>query len=190
MSRLNDTRLWHDREQWRAATLSLERVFSNHSNELSVLVKYAHELRERIHAVTSFIQGNTASVCPACPKVCCINVHGYYDSNDLIYIYALGLRSPAYEEGLEDTAPCRYLSGSGCTLERSVRPFRCNWYFCLSLTQHMEDGPARAYRQFVNRLQGVVEQRRLMLDEFSLRVNLLAFQEKGLASLYTNIVKS
>lgn len=190
MSQLNDTPLWHDRERWYAATSFLERMFNNYGSELSEVTEYANELGKRIDAVSPFIQDNTASVCPLCPKVCCINVHGYYDHNDLTYIYALGLRPLRYKEGLNDTGPCQFLSRDGCGLERPVRPFRCNWYFCRRLTQQMEDGPARPYRQFVNRFQEVVDLRRLMLDEFSCRVSLLAPQEEGFASLYMKSVKS
>ena len=173
VSQLNDTPLWHDLERWHAAMSLLERVFGHSGNGLSAVVKYANELSKRIAAVSPFIQENTALVCPACPKVCCMNVHGYYDHNDLIYIYAIGLRPPPYEEVFNDTDPCQFLSRDGCGLERAVRPFRCNWYFCRNLTQQMEDGPARPYRRFVNRFQEVVDLRRLMLDEFSRRVDLL-----------------
>ena len=170
---MNDTPLWRDRERWYAATTFLERVFNNYRNELSAVAEFAHELRERIGGASPFIQDTTASVCPSCPEVCCINMYGYYDHNDLTYIYALGLRPPGYEEGRADTDPCQFLSREGCGLERPVRPFRCNWYFCMRLTQHMEDGPARPYRLFVSHFQEVVDLRRQMLDEFSGRVNLL-----------------
>ena len=170
---LNDTPIWHDRARWHASTSLLERMFRSYGNELSAVVECADELWKKIGAVSPFIQDATASVCPACQKVCCISVHGYYDYNDLIYIYALGLRPPRYEEGMNRTDPCQFLSPDGCGLERSARPFRCNWYFCRSLILHMEDGPARPYRQFVNRLQEVIDLRRLMLDEFFRRVDLI-----------------
>lgn len=190
MAHCSDTPLWHSREQWHSATVFLGLVFNNERNALNTVAECARELREGLHAVSPFIQEHTASVCPACREVCCINVHGYYDRHDLIYIYALGLKPPDYGIGLRDGDPCQFLSGDGCRLERSVRPFRCSWYFCLALIQHMENGPARPYRKFMNRFQEVVDLRRRMLDEFSCRVNTLPAQEKGLTSLYTQRVKS
>jgi hypothetical protein len=190
MSGLNDISLWHDRDQWHTATLFLEGVFRDYRRELGTVMEYAGELRERIDAVSPFIQENTALVCPSCSTVCCKNVHGYYDVHDLIYIYALGSGLPRYGQGLSDGDPCQFLSPGGCRLGRSARPFRCNWYFCHGLTREMENGPARPYRQFVSRFQEAVDLRRQMLDEFSLRVSRLVPQEKGFASLYTNRVKS
>jgi hypothetical protein len=170
---MNDTPVWHDRERWHDAVSLLDRMFKDREKELRGVAEHADELRKRIGVVSPFIQNNTAAVCPGCEKVCCINIHGYYDQNDLIYIYALGLRPLQYKAGLDDTAPCQFLSREGCGLERAVRPFRCNWYFCLSLTQWMENGPARPYRQFINSFQETVDLRRLMLDEFSRKADLL-----------------
>ncbi len=132
----------------------------------SLLRDLARQLKLALDACSPYIQQMTSEVCPACEKVCCINRHGYYDDNDLIYVRALGLETPYYREGINDTDPCQFLSPYGCTRERSVRPFRCNWYFCNALIEHMEEGPARPYREFISGLQRVVELRDKMLKEF------------------------
>lgn len=181
----DDAPLWQDREDWHATVAFLGKVFSSRRNELATVVEHACELRRLIGAVSSFIQATTAAVCPSCPRVCCINRHGYYDRNDLIYVYALGLTPPAYQEGRGDKDPCQFLSGEGCSLDRDARPFRCNWYFCMRLTRHMEEGPARPYRQFLNRFQAVVEVRRLMLEEFSRGATLTALFPADCCSMKT-----
>ena len=145
----------------------IERSMHVHRGELTHVVRYARLLRDEIDRISDFIQFNTSAVCPACEKVCCINKHGYYDHEDLIYVFALGLERPVYGEGMDDTAPCQFLSRHGCSKERSVRPFRCNWYFCDTLLAHMERGPAKPYREFISRFQGIIETRRKMIDEFS-----------------------
>ncbi len=126
----------------------------------------AHQLKLALDACSPYIQQMTSEVCPACEKVCCVNRHGYYDDNDLIYVRALGLELPSYRGGMSDTDPCQFLSDSGCTRERSARPFRCNWYFCNALIEHMEEEPARPYREFISAFQRVVELRGKMLKEF------------------------
>ncbi len=131
--------------------------------------KLAHQLKFAIDGVSPFIQQITSVVCPTCEKVCCIDRHGHYDDEDLIYIRALGIELPSYKEGVIDTDPCQFLSESGCALERSVRPFRCNWYFCDALLEYMEHSPSRPYREFIGRFQEVVELRKKMLDEHSKR---------------------
>lgn len=138
-----------------------------HRGELTHVARYAHMIKEGMDRISDFIQRNTSEVCPSCEKVCCINRHGSYDHQDLIYLFALGLDRPAQRVGIDDTAPCRFLSERGCTRERWVRPFRCTWYFCNALLSHMEQGPAKPYREFISRFQGLVETRRKMRDEFS-----------------------
>jgi len=144
----------------------IERMMQLCRGELIHVVHYAHALKEEIDRVSGFIQLNTSVVCPACEKVCCINKHGYYDHEDLIYVFSLGQERPVYGKRIDDTAPCQFLSGQGCSRERSVRPFRCNWYFCDTLLGHMEQGPAKPYREFITRFQGIIETRRKMIDEF------------------------
>jgi hypothetical protein len=144
---------------------------------------YARMLKEEMDRISGFIQLNTSEVCPACVKVCCINKHGYYDYEDLIYVVALGLEPPVYGENIHDTAPCQFLSAHGCSKERSARPFRCNWYFCDALLAHMEQGPAKPYREFISRFQGIIGTRQKMIDEFSRIARFPADQGCALRSL-------
>lgn len=129
-------------------------------------IELAHQLKTEIEGVSPFIQQITSAVCPSCEKVCCIDRHGHYNDQDLIYVRALGLELPSYKEGVTDTDPCQFLSESGCILERAVRPFRCNWYFCNALLEYMELGPSKPYREFIKRSQRIVELRSAMLDEY------------------------
>jgi hypothetical protein len=163
---LNYELSWHDREKWDKVIRLLEIFSSAHHEEIAHVRDLARIIRFRIDGIDAFIQQNTSIVCPHCEKVCCINRHGYYDYEDLIYIHALGLKPPIYKEGVNDTDPCQFLSKCGCTIERSVRPFRCNWYFCNALLEHIEQGPARPYRMFIKQLDEIVDLRKEMLDEF------------------------
>jgi len=132
----------------------------------SELFNNAMEFKKAIETIDVFIQTHTAEVCPHCRNVCCINRHCYYDYEDLIYIRALGLEPPACKEEVLDTDCCQFLSAAGCTIERSLRPFRCNWYFCGALLKHMEDGAAKPYRQFIREFQKIIELKKTMVDTF------------------------
>jgi hypothetical protein len=134
--------------------------------ESSKLFKNAILLKNAIKTIDVFIQEHTAEVCPHCRRVCCLNRHGYYDYADLIYIQALGLEPPSYKEAVGDADYCRFLSAAGCTIERSLRPFRCNWYFCGALLKSMEDGAAKPYRQFIKEFQKVIELKKTLMDTF------------------------
>ncbi len=163
---LNDSLTWHDRAKWDEALSMISVLFSKRNGDLSEVRRIAKSLRTSIDAVDGFIQINTAQVCPGCMKVCCINKHGYHDYQDLVYITSLGLKPPPYREGIEDTAPCQFLSECGCTIERSIRPFRCNWHFCSELIAFMNAGPAKPLREFNLKFKELQALRQEMIDHF------------------------
>ncbi len=163
---LNNELVWHHRKTWDDAVSLLRDLFGHHNSELSEMGRLAMTLRDHIDAVDHFIQQKTAQVCPDCQKVCCINKHGYYDYQDLIYITALGLTPPLYGEGIVDTAPCQFLSECGCAIERSIRPFRCNWHFCTDLIAFMSTGPAKPLREFNLQFKELQALRQEMIDYF------------------------
>lgn len=163
---LNDSLSWHDRHRWDEALSLLDRLFAANSSMLLGVQEKALLVQAGIDAVDPFLQLNTAEVCPGCRKICCANRHAYYDHEDLIYALALGHRPPRYREGLEDAAPCQFIAAGGCTVPRSLRPFRCNWYFCDALLRHMEEGPAKPCRSFIRSFHHTVTLRGAMIDEF------------------------
>ncbi|HMK55611.1 MAG TPA: hypothetical protein VK448_03125 [Dissulfurispiraceae bacterium] len=163
---LNSQLTWHDSKSWNEALLLINRAFVQNMEGLSEVVHIAGELRKEIDSVDGFIQKNTAKICPNCRKVCCINKHGYYDHHDLIYITALGLKPPAYGSGIKDTEPCQFLCATGCTIDRSIRPFRCNWHFCSELIDFMNSGPAKPLRAFNERFRALQTLRHEMVERF------------------------
>jgi len=164
---LNSELTWHNREMWDEAVSYLELLFRRRNGGLSQISNTASSLRNRIDAVDAFIQVNTAAVCPDCRKVCCINKHGYHDYQDLIYLASLGLKPPHYRNGIGDADPCQFLSEFGCTIDRALRPFRCNWHFCSELINHMNAGPAKSLREFNLQFKELQALRQEMVDIFS-----------------------
>jgi hypothetical protein len=142
----------------------IEEVFNNQPNKLLRVKEIARKVKERIEKIDPFIQQSTEAVCPRCTNVCCINKHGYHNSEDLIYIYALDLKLPDYNFDGDDSSPCQFLSDKGCAMHRSVRPSGCNWYFCDSLLDHMEERPG--YGKFDDGLRDVAELWLALIDEF------------------------
>ncbi len=165
---LNDDLTWHDRKSWDEALSLITQLFGRRTVDLMEIRRMTLALKSKIDGVDLFIQENTAQVCPDCRKVCCINKHGYYDHQDLVYITALGLAPPRYREGIEDTAPCQFLSETGCRIERSLRPFRCNWHFCSELIAFMNSGPAKPLREFNDKFRELQALRQEIADRFFL----------------------
>ena len=149
----------------------MEGVFNSQSFKLLRVKEIAQKVKAGIEKINPFIQQSTEAVCPRCTNVCCINKHGYHNSEDLIYNYALGLRLPNYNFDTNDSAPCQFLSNKGCIMPRSVRPSGCNWYFCDPLLDHMET--RSEYGEFDNNLKDVAERWLEMMDEFQRVVKMM-----------------
>jgi len=142
----------------------IKEVFGNQSYKLQRVREIARKVNEGLEKINPFIQQSTEAVCSKCTNVCCINKHGYHNSEDLIYIHALGLPLPDYNFDRDDATPCQFLSDKGCVMPRSVRPSGCNWYFCDSLLDHLETKPE--YGKFDDGLRDVAELWLEMMDEF------------------------
>lgn len=142
----------------------IEEVFVKQSHKLERVKQLAQKVKEGIEKIDTFIQQSTEAICPHCASVCCINKHGYHNSEDLIYIYALGVKMPDYNFSRDDAASCQFLFDKGCVMPRSVRPSGCNWYFCDSLLDHMEARPG--YGKFDEGLKDLAELWLEMIDEF------------------------
>lgn len=119
---------------------------------------------ELIGSIDAFIQKNTSVVCPSCTSVCCKNRHGRHDEEDLAFFDAAEITPPFFDSNMTDDAPCQFISEHGCTLKRSARPFRCNWYFCTTLLVHMQSGPAKPYRNFIDTLNEIVRLRKEIIE--------------------------
>lgn len=154
-----------DQNTYNRAIHQLEEILQKHGHKLQKVKELALNIKDGIERISPFIQQNTQVVCPDCKDVCCINKHGYYNYEDLIYISALGLKPSPYEFRRKDSDPCQFLTENGCSMERSFRPSGCNWYFCDSLFDRMEKLPE--YQEFDNSLRDVAELWMKLMEEFA-----------------------
>lgn len=157
---------YHDRESLGKIIWFIGNVFSENMNGVKKTRALAVELSEMIEALSPFIQQHTDAVCPDCRDVCCINRHSYHDHEDVVYILTLGEKLPPYKDGIDDKELCRFLGNGGCTISRSLRPYRCNWYFCTPLLEHIKNISAPNYRRFIASLERITRKRENLLKEF------------------------
>lgn len=154
---------WRDREQWHRALEMFSGLFHTDSSHHAAARQAAGRVRELIDAVDPFIQKQTAVICPHCTHVCCTDRHGSFDLHDLAYAFCLNLPIPHYDHHRKATDPCQFLTAAGCRLPRHERPFRCTWYVCETLIQHMQTLPAKQVRAFHSRFQELQRTRSEML---------------------------
>ena len=153
-------------------------VFRYHKDRLIKVRAGAADISSEMENLSAFIQQHTNVVCPACNSVCCINRHSYHTYDDMIYLYARGVKIPLYTADLDDDAPCQFLGKRGCSLPRVLRPYRCNWYFCSPLLDHIvEHNSSRHYRFFIKLLEQITGRRQRMMEEYaSVAENLITYR--------------
>ena len=125
----------------------------------------ANEIKETFHLVSPFIEKHTLLVCPDCEKVCCADKHGRYDSDDLLFLNSLGIEASQNGPELNEEGSCRFITETGCTLERWMRPFRCTFFFCDGLLKSIEDDNAKLYSAFIEYFQHLVYLRQRLLEQ-------------------------
>jgi len=146
---------------------SIPDLFAAEGTDFAEIRQSAAEARDLIETVSLDIERYTATVCMDCSSICCSNRHSRYDRSDSIFLAALGLDVPEYDPDTGETAPCRFLGNRGCVLERSRRPYRCTWFFCTPLLDHIIRTTAPPdYRRFMRTLQSITEKRTRMIDDF------------------------
>jgi hypothetical protein len=157
-----------DGKQGNSGTLPdlIEQVFRRCGSDLGIVKAHARHFARLIEKVDPFIQKSTEVVCPECRQVCCINKHSYHTHFDVLYMRALGAKTPRHEAGIADSDPCQFLSPHGCKLGRFLRPYRCTWYFCTPLLEYIRNSPVRQYRAFVSCLEEISRERELLLTAF------------------------
>jgi hypothetical protein len=155
-------------------------VFSCHTDRLTAVKEIAADISEAVGKLDAFIGRHAGAVCPGCRSVCCINRHSYHALDDIVYLYARERKFPAHSADLDDSAPCQFLGKSGCRIPRDSRPYRCNWYFCSPLLEHIvEHNSCRNYRFFIGLLGQLTGKRQKMMEEYASLARSIALKKTG-----------
>lgn len=128
---------------------------------LDMVAENALIIKSAFDDLDSYIEQCTGVVCPGCVAPCCISRFGYYDFDDLVYILATGYDAEKDEYGIlhfqyDSKDPCGFLDDRGCKIQRSLRPFRCNWFFCSPLMEFMECAGMKKYRFLTSEFQRIM----------------------------------
>jgi len=153
-------------EELREVYRGIRFIFESYPREAENIRCLALEVKTGIEAIDPLIQEMTSEVCPYCKSSICTNLNGRFDWCDLIYLAALGLELPPFRDGLRDEEPCQFLAERGCILTRTMRPHRCNWWYCEPLLEVIEKWPPRKQRMFISSMEKITLTRKRMCNEF------------------------
>jgi hypothetical protein len=155
-------------------------VFRDNGTAMLKVKELASEVTALMDTLDPVIESHTKVVCPSCTGVCCVNRHSYHDRHDSLYLFACEADMPAHRPGIDDASPCQFLSPRGCTMRRSLRPYRCTWFFCEPLLDHIRSIPAAEFRKFIHLLESLTRKREEMVQEFRRIVADLPLSEPGM----------
>ncbi len=158
---------FHDRQAvLEGILMQVEQALLDCGKGISQVRGIAQAAARAVEALSPAIERHTSAVCPGCLRVCCVNRHSYHELSDIVYLSSLGERPPAFRGGVGDDEPCRFLGERGCRLRRSLRPHRCNWFFCSPLLDHIRESSAPDYRSFIAGLADINRKRSDLLSSF------------------------
>ena len=141
-------------------------VLDLYPREVEGIRSLAFEVNTGIDTIDPFIQEITAKICPTCKSSNCINANGRFDWCDLIFLSAMGIELPHFRDGLVDEDPCQFLAEKGCFLTRTMRPYRCNWWYCDHLLEVFNSWRHRKQRMLISLMQNITQTRFKMCNQF------------------------
>ena len=140
--------------------------FHHHQGQLSGVKTAAAGMRLTYRNLRHFFDDFTGPICSKCPEPCCVNRHGFPDFEDLVVFHAMGIKAPSFDCNVADTAPCQFLSPSGCLLPRQGRSYRCTWDFCNSCMDKFQQDEKWEFKKFQALMAQLARRRNSLLEQF------------------------
>jgi hypothetical protein len=138
-------------EEWQEATAALSAGMARLDQErIQVLALQVREALARLDRIMTRYCGIT---CPLCPDPCCQASGIFYNQTDVLALAALKINHPPGQTRTLPGAPCRYLTATGCCLERIARPYVCVWYLCEAQTGLLWEESPGFQRRFMHALE-------------------------------------
>ncbi len=122
---------WGTEKSWAEANWSIDYLICHHHQELQKARKIALDIHNKYQILFLEMEVLSKTTCPHCRHPCCQSAKPYFDFRDIIYLHLQNNNHlPAMQTIGKKRDHCRFISPTGCTLERTVRPFICTWYIC------------------------------------------------------------
>lgn len=142
-----------DDGQWTRLLQDLrDKLLSRNWDEIHTL---AQAIRERVEWLDPIMKNYCELTFHDCEDPCCHGRKVFFNRTDMLYLTALNLTPPPGQTRINALAPCRYLTSSGCSLPRTIRPYVCVWFLCEAHMEIFQEEPAAFQRRFIKTLEEI-----------------------------------
>lgn len=146
---------WGDPGEWQEVHERLAALIGNRWCAVAGPVLAAKNVESELGLLGPVMDSLCEPTCPTCADICCLAEKVWFDRLDLLQFHLAGRPIPEGQTRAALGEPCRYLSPTGCTQPRLIRPWRCTWFICEAQLAIIRTKPAREQRRIsesINRL--------------------------------------
>lgn len=157
---------WSHPHAWQAAQMSLFHHATRLSGVRETLLPLARVIEACLAELARQMEILAAHTCSYCPDPCCIKASVWYDFRDLLGLHLCGTSIPIGQPISSYGGLCRYLTPTGCTLPRAIRPWICTWYLCPVQKRWLQKQPGDAGRNLELALAQIKVRRAALEKQF------------------------
>ncbi|MGB5984511.1 MAG: hypothetical protein WBG37_04335 [Desulfobacterales bacterium] len=157
---------WSYSEQWQEANFSLKQIIARAGRGLDGSRDLAVQLSAAYRSIFPDLDRLCRVTCPRCRDNCCRRAWVWFDFKDLLFLNLARLPIPPGQLLTQRGERCRYITTSGCCLDRLQRPFVCTWYLCPTQTRRLDRQSADGKVMIQHRLADIKHLRRKMESVF------------------------
>jgi hypothetical protein len=157
---------WEEPSRWLEAQWALDRLARQHRRALGNTHRRAADLRRKLYELFPVMEALGRETCTCCARPCCRTARVWYDFRDLLLYRLTGVPLPACQPASCDRGGCRFLTSTGCSVERGVRPWICTWYLCPVQKRALSETGPRTRRAVLSEIEAVGRGRKRLEAEF------------------------
>jgi hypothetical protein len=132
---------WSHPASWNEVQHSIHLHLDRHRRAMESLMPLAHGIGKHLQVLARQMDMICAHTCTRCPEPCCLTASIWYDLRDLLSFHLLGKPIPVGQPISDYRDVCRFMTNTGCSLPRMIRPWICTWYLCPVQTQWLKKQP-------------------------------------------------
>ena len=157
---------WSKPSIWGAAHQSIHFHLNLQVKGQELLNQLAREIEKELKDLARRIEIICAHTCVYCPDPCCLTASVWYDFRDLLSLHLMQKPIPIGQPISDYRGVCRFITGTGCSLPRLIRPWICTWYLCPVQTRWLKKQPAQISRHLLTSLEQVKIKRAALEQTF------------------------